>query len=312
MLPDIRSVDAYRSIYRDPQAWLPALHAICRRTGLQAATLQMAPPGSHIVFWVEDDKLIKLYAPFWVDDADRESLVLRTLAGKSELNVPRLLAAGDLDGWPYLVLTRLPGVPLDSIWETLTADERIQLSASLGVLMANLHRLPTSGLEILDIDFPAFLSRQIETCVERQCTAGVAVAWLARIGDFLEELSPLLEPNYQPVLLHADLNPEHLFCEQSQAGWRITGLIDFGDAMLGHPYYEFVDPGFILKNSPPLRRSMLLAYGMAPYQLDENLSRRLLAFTLLHRFATLPDWLALFDEHPPVDLLALKDALWDF
>ena len=312
MLPEIQSLDDYRRVYRREEAWLPAMRWICQRHGLDEASLRLAPPGSHVVFWVEEDWLIKLFTPLFGDDAPKETLLLRALAAQTDFNVPRIRAQGVLEGWPYLALSRLPGEPLETLWGRLSPAEKEQIAASLGRLMAALHRTPTAGLEALHVDWAAFLAQQMATCLERQAAAGAPPAWLAEMAAFLGDLPALFEPGFQPVLLNADLNPEHLFCEETPQGWQITGVIDFGDAMLGHPCYEFVAPGFITRRAPALRRAMLLSYGYAPQALDASLSRRLMAYTLLHRFASLPDWLGLFEEDTPADLEEMQEALWRF
>jgi hygromycin-B 7''-O-kinase len=311
LLPSIASLDDYRPLYRQESVWLPAMRAICRRHGLDADSLRFAPPGSNVVFWVERDKLIKLHAPMWREDAAREALVLRALEGQSDFAAPCVLGEGDVEGWPYLILTRLSGEPLDAIWESLSAAEREGIAASLGRLMAALCRVPTQGLAALDVDWPRWIAGQMQGCVARQAKLGASAEWQREIGAFLAELPPLVEPDFRPVLLNADLNPEHLFCERASEGWRVSGVIDFGDAMLGHAHYEFVAPGFIMRESARLRRAMLLAYGYPAEALDENLSRRLMAYTLLHHFANLPEALAMFDP-PPLSLAELERALWGF
>lgn len=312
MLPTVPNLTAYRRIYRQASAWMPAMRNICQRHGLDPSTLRQAPPGSHILFWVEDDWLIKLFTPLFPADAPTECLVLQVLAEQSGFSVPSLRARGDLEGWPYLVLSRLPGQPLDRLWPGLLPSSREQIAASLGRLMAALHRTPTAGLQNLQIDWQAFIAGQMAICLERQRQAGATDAWLADIAGFLADLPPLYEPGFQAVLLNADLNPEHLFCEQTEAGWQITGVIDFGDAMLGHPYYEFVAPGFIFQHAPRLRRIMLQNYGISPGDLNPTLARALMAYTLLHRFANIPDWLSIMKSDPPVNLAQMQAALWEF
>jgi aminoglycoside 2''-phosphotransferase len=47
---------------------------------------------------------------------------------------------------------------------------------------------------------------------------------------------------FQPVLLHGDLSPEHILFDRGRK--RISGIIDFGDARVGDPAYDFqVDYG---------------------------------------------------------------------
>lgn len=309
MLPAIQTLDAYRPIYRDINTWLPAMRSISRRHGLDEASLRLAPPGSNVVFWVEPGCLIKLFAPMWKTDAAREALALQAAAGAAGPAVPRILAQGTLEDWPYLVLARMPGSPLDEIWPSLSLDERVGVAAALGRLMASLHRAPLAGLDSLVEDWPALVRRQKGVWSDPARAGEGPPEWRARIAGFLSEV-PL--PELPPVLLHADLNPEHIFCERGPDGWQITGVIDFGDVMIGHPYYEFVAPGFLLRASPVLRRAMLLAYGFQAQQLTGALSRQLTAFTLLHRFASLPQILESAAPQNPSGMDDLQAALWGF
>lgn len=310
MLPKIQTLDSYVPVYRDTAAWLPAMQAICRRHGLVQDSLRLAPPGSNIVFWVEPGCLIKLFAPMWAADAAREAGALHAMTGVPGIDVPRITAQGELEGWPYLVITRLPGRPLDELWPDLGAAERLEIARGLGRLMAALHSAPTDSLAALQEDWPAFLRQQVQACLGQQREKGVSPEWAAQIEAFLADLPPLYDAGFQPVLLHADLNPEHLFCTQGVAGWQVSGVIDFGDAMLGHPCYEFIRTSFLLgPNQPDLRRAMLLAYGYPAEALDEAFSCRMMAYTLLHRFASLPELLESF-EIPPHTLAELQAGLW--
>jgi hygromycin-B 7''-O-kinase len=311
MLPEIPSLAVYRQIYRSSGTWLPALRIICKRHGLDPTALRPAPPGSHIVYWAEPGCLVKLFCPLWRTDAQNETLALAALSAETGFRVPRLLASGELEGWPYLVLTRLPGFPLDECWEHLAQPDRLSLAASLGSVLAALHRTPTANLAPLNVGFSSLLAGLRASFAARQAETGANPEWIAQCTAFLDSLpTPIVLPQAD-VLLHADLNAEHLFCEPTDHGWRITGLIDFGDAMLGHPYYEFIAPGFIFARAPALRRAMLLAYGFSPAMLDAALSGTLLAFTLLHRFASLPDIIAISGEPAPPNLAAVQEILWD-
>ena len=82
--------------------------------------------------------------------------------------------------------------------------------------------------------------------------------------------------------------------------------------MLGHPHYEFVAPGFIARDEPGLLRAMLLAYGFSEDELDASLAQRLMAYTLLHRFGKISEYLGLFGSEPPADLAELQRRLWTF
>jgi len=291
------------------------MHAICGRHGLDATQLQLAPPGTHVVFQVGSDRYIKLFSPFWPDDHLPEQLVLCKLSERSDLPIPipRLVARGEIEDWPYLVLTAVEGVPLYKVWDAMNVADREHIAARCGQLVAALHSTPTEGLEAIAVDWPAFVERQIRDCVDGLARSDLGEGWVRSVRAFLEDLPPLFEPGFQAVLLSADVSDEHLMVSERGGRWEVTGYIDFGDAMLGHPYYEFVAPGCsIARGSPDLLRAMLLAYGYSEEWLNATLSKQLMAYTLLHRFVNVPDLLGLFDAQRPTSFAELKDKLWSF
>ena len=98
----------------------------------------------------------------------------------------------------------------------------------------------------------------------------------------------LITEGFQPVLLLADITREHVLVHQQDGSWRMVGYIDFGDAMVGHPDYELVAPGLeIAGSNPELLRALLLASGYPEKSFDEALCRRLMAYTLIHRYVDL-------------------------
>jgi hygromycin-B 7''-O-kinase len=312
MLPHISTREDYRRIYRDASVWLPAMRAICQRHGLDAGQLEFAPPGTHVVFRVEG-LYLKLFSPLWGADFVPERLVLRQLSGRSDLPVPQLVDEGTIENWPYIIVTAVDGVPLYEVWSSMDTSNREHIAARCGELMASLHSTPTEGLEAIAVDWPAFVENQIQDCTDRLTRADVDKQWIRSIREFLDDLPPLFEPGFQPVLLSADVTDEHILVSERGGRWELTGFIDFGDAMLGHPHYEFVAPGCcITRGSPGLQRAMLLAYGYSENQLDATLARQLMAYTLIHRFVNLSDLLALFGPQRPADFDALRKALWSF
>jgi len=312
MLPNINTQESYRRIYRDADVWLPAMRAICERHGLDADRLEFAPPGTHVVFRVEG-LYLKLFSPLWGEDFIPERLVLRRLSERSDLPVPQLVAEGVIEDWPYIVVTAVDGAPLCEVWDSMDALNKEHIAARCGELMASLHSTPTEGLEAIAVDWPAFVEGQIQDCVDHLTHADVGERWTRSVLEFLDDLPPLYEPGFCPVLLSADVTDEHILVSERGGRWELTGLIDFGDAMLGHPYYELVAPGVcITRGSPDLRRVMLLAYGYAEDQLDATLAEQLMAYTLVHRFLNLSDLLASFGPQRPANFAALWKALWSF
>jgi hygromycin-B 7''-O-kinase len=311
LLPNIQTQVEYRRRYRDPDVWLPAMRAICERHGLDGTRLEFAPPGTHVVFRTAD-LYVKLFAPPWRQDFTPERLALGRLSAASDLPVPRLVAEGEIEGWPYIVITAVEGVPLCQVWDAMKPPDRAHIAARCGELMAAIHATPTEGLEAIAVDWPTFVEEQIGNCRERLTQPGLDRRWIRDILAFLADSPPLFEPGFRPVLLSADVTDEHVLVSQRGGQWELTGFIDFGDAILGHPYYDFAAPGCCITiGLPEMQRTMLLAYGFSDAQLDEALARRLTAYTLLHRFVRIPDILARLNSKP-AGFREFRESLWSF
>lgn len=311
VLPPIPDIDAYRRVYRDAATWLPAMRAICAEQGLDPATLSFAPPGTHVVFRAADELYIKLFAPLWGSDYVSERAVLAALPDGPHRFVPRLVAEGQIDGWPYIVITAVHGTPLCQVWDGLSDEERLSIARQCGAYMAWLHTAPLDKLDAIAVDWPAFIATQTEACIQKIAHAGLDRSWVAAVRAMMDRIASAHRGCARRVLLSADVTDEHVMVEQRDGVWRFSGYIDFGDAMLGHPLYEFAAPGCsIARGIPALVRAMLLGYGYPDAQLDLDLAQRLTAYTLLHRYITLADLLALFAPHPPRTLAELQRRLW--
>jgi len=315
LLPDIKSADDYRPIYRDPATWLPAMRAICQRHGLDETQLEFAPPGTHVIFRVKPDLYIKLFAPPWRGDFTSERLVLRKLSQRDDLPmpVPLLVAEGEIENWPYIIMTAVEGVPLCEVWKSMNMSDRKHIAVRCGEFMASIHLTDTEGLEEIAVDWPEFVDNQIKICIDKLRKTEIGKRWMKSVLEFIDDLPPLFEPDFQPVLLNSDVTDEHVLVSKRGDRWETTGFIDFGDAMLGHPYYEFAAPVCsITRGSKELQRAMLLAYGFSDDQLSETLSRQLMAYTLIHRFITIQDLIDIFGSQRPEDFEELRKRLWSF
>ena len=77
-------------------------------------------------------------------------------------------------------------------------------------------------------------------------------------------LKEFVEPPFPHVFLHADLTADHILLTRRDDGsWFVSGIIDFGDARIGHPFYDFIAviADYTL-GEPELSHQLLEAYGM--------------------------------------------------
>ena len=82
--------------------------------------------------------------------------------------------------------------------------------------------------------------------------------------------------------------------------------------MLGHPDYEIVAPGLeIAGGDPDILRTLLLAAGYPEKDLDQSLCRRLMAYTLVHRYIDLTSIISLIPQaSDAISLPELADLVW--
>jgi aminoglycoside phosphotransferase (APT) family kinase protein len=110
----------------------------------------------------------------------------------------------------------------------------------------------------------------------------------------LDAIAPA--PGGRRALVHADLTGAHIFVDEHG---KIVALIDFADALIADPRYEWPAIGaFALASDREPIRAALRAYGYAPATVDAALAETLTAFMFLHRFGDLRELPATADASP--------------
>lgn len=312
VLPHIDTADEYGTLVGDTPLWRRALRAICRRHGLSPVGARRERVGTNVVFAVEGSRFVKLVAPLWRDSFAGELAALAFVDGRLGVSTPRVEASGELDGWPYAILTAVPGAPVRAVWSDIALADRIRIIESLGRCLAALHDLPIKNLGAIDRNWGAFLARRFERCVADQARRGTPRAILDRLPQYLADRAPLLEaPPCRVVPLHADVTASHVMVERRDGRWRLSGLIDFGDVRAGGREYEFATlSGRVLGGQGALQRAFLLAYGYRESELGSELAARFCLHLVLHEFVGLAWILEQFAQDPPRDLEELERRLW--
>ncbi|WP_433471113.1 phosphotransferase family protein [Saccharomonospora azurea] len=241
--------------------------------------------GSLPVHAVGEDLVLKFYPAEEAEESRIEAAALTTLEEHLPTPTPRLLATGTREGWHYVLMTRVPGVGLDAVWDTLTTDERRALCWEAGVMTAELHAV-TEHPAPLVTDWTAFVRARREAVVDHHRRQELPPEWLELVPEFVDGVDLPVE---RPVFLHTELLREHILVRHDGNRWRISGLIDFEPAMVGAAEYEFVAASVYLAGADPACwHAFLRGYGLEP---DVDFARRCLAYTLLHRYSTLRRYL---------------------
>lgn len=287
LLPLIADPDAPGAMRLDDARFAPALAVIARRHALDLSGAARCRYGSSPVFLTER-LAVKLVPPQWAPELERESVALARIEGRLPVETPAVVAVGGLEGWRYLVTRRLGGVSLRDLRDTLSPRERVALAGDVGASLAALHRLPCDDLPTLTVDWPRFAEARVAACMDFQRRHGLGEAAVEAIPAVLAGGAPLV-PDARRALLHADLHHEHVMLTQRDGTWTLSGLLDLGDAVVGHPDYELVTPAFfVVDASTGARAAFFDAVG---FRCDERASRRLMAWSVLHRFNALSRYL---------------------
>lgn len=170
---------------------------------------------------------------------EKEAFILRHLAAEADMPVPQVLGYGREDDVEYLLMSRVPGVCLDST--SLSGQARVAVLQQLGATLRRIHEVSQSGMEESGLipgdasadDVRVRLSAMFDHYIaavtnhQRWTTAGLDLRTAA------DQLLASLPDGTPPVTLHSNPGPEHCFVDPATG--RFTGLIDFGDAYRSHP-----------------------------------------------------------------------------
>jgi aminoglycoside phosphotransferase (APT) family kinase protein len=188
--------------------------------------------------YLVDDWLVVRFADDEAVDVEREAAVLRLVGEVAPLPVPRPVFAEP--GARCLGYEYLPGIPLLDV----PADDRARaapsIAAELGRLLRVLHSLDAHDLVDVDDDPP---DGWLTDAREQYALVADAIPAERRpaVEQFLE--APGIEPSELRAFSHNDLGIEHVLVDP--ATLRITGVIDWSDAALTDPAYDF---GLLLRD----------------------------------------------------------------
>lgn len=287
-LPELSDPVFFDRVFRpDHGAWRTAVVEVCTANELECASVSAFADGSNLVASVDARWIVKIFPAFHRHQWESEHRVLTRLRGERlPLQVPLLFAAGTgSDGWHYVIADRLPGTTLETCWEELGAEERARALEQIGSTMAAIHRLPLGGLSTLPPEWSSFLSNQKLNCRERHVARGVPPWFERSLEHVLREWAPEDEAEDR-VLLTGEYTPFNLLAQRDATGWQLTGMIDFGDAMVGPRDYDFLGPAmYSCQGDPSLIAALLRGYFGENRAMTESLRRRLMALAVLHRYA---------------------------
>jgi hygromycin-B 7''-O-kinase len=311
-LPDLKTSEAFRAWRTDASQCLPAVRDIARSHGLPHAELQLFPTGTNLVAALDDALVLKIFPSMLRHQFMSERTSLSQLRGRVSVPIPEIVLEGERDHWPYLVITRMHGVLGTEAWPVLPEDQKESILGQIGETIAEVQRTPVGELSNLEPRWDQFMPQQIEGCRARHARLGLPRKFLDGLDELLRDAAALIPVNAAPVILTGEYIPENFLLRREGAGWRLSGLIDFGDVFTGWREYDLLGPSAFMTAGMPRRvRSLLRGFGYAPADMTPALTRRLMALMLLHRHSDpirhicIENW-----QQKAGDLLELERLLW--
>jgi Ser/Thr protein kinase RdoA (MazF antagonist) len=214
--------------------------------GAQAVTGIDETGGEARVYMVDTDVVCKVQRPpqlrSWTS-LEKEVVFLRHLAQAApDVSVPRVLGYGKDDDVEYTCMTRMAG---DAAVRTpIPVEGRVATLQALGRTIRRIHAVPQEPLRESGLFPEEFALPDLRAAVAEDLLdyAGYldqrGVGWpfpfdLATVTALALEHLPS-EPI--AVALHTNPGPTHTFVDPTIGAF--AGLIDFGDAYIGHPTYD--------------------------------------------------------------------------
>ena len=249
---------------------------VLERLGLAQDGWTPLDGGMNAVWRRGDEVLKRVVEP---DEAQAEVRMLRAV--QLPVAVPALLGVAEEHGATWLLTSWLPGERLSQVWDALDGQERTAVAEVLGHALATLWATSVEGLAEAPLRL-ADRPTQVEAAVRRQLGFGLDPAH----RDELRALARATPLDADLVVTHADLHGDQVLLGRGPRGWQVTGLLDFGDAVLAPRHYDLVSP-FCALLGPDLRLRETLV-DAAGLEVDADWADRMLALTLLHPWIELP------------------------
>jgi hygromycin-B 7''-O-kinase len=284
-LPAFIDYESFHPFRADPAQWLPIAHDIARSHGLACTAPHVFATGTNLVLALDEKLILKIFPPFLRGQFVSERSTLAQLHGKLRIAIPEIIVEDERDGWPYLVITRLSGVLGADAWPALPERAKEYVLAEIGETIAQVQRVPAGPLARIEPGWDVFMRGQIEGCRARHERFGLPQKFLDGVDELLRNAAGLIALDGPPVILTGEYIPENFLLSRDGAGWRLSGLIDFGDVMTGRGEYDLLGPSALMAGGMPRRvKSLFAGYGYAASDITPDLKRRLMALMLLHRF----------------------------
>lgn len=317
LLPAIESWSDWSATFNDVDLWQPMVDMICEREGISYRRIEIPRSNTNAVFILDRKLVVKIYSPFW-SEFDMEATLIEVLAANGTVPVPEIIAAGryhDRASWNYLIMERSDGLTLDAVRPDIARGDLLSIAALVGRMTRKLHETPTALLEGVDAgeSWDDLVDRRRREALPELVESGTIASGVADALDVILEEVAVASSRLPRVVVHGDLESDHILLGRKDGEWRIESVIDFGDAKIGVRDYEWMPLWFgLFDRDIEAMRVFLDAYDPSLLA-DEEFPRRVMAWTFLHDFGSdaVTELIEKTNTPTPVQTLGeLRQILW--
>jgi aminoglycoside phosphotransferase (APT) family kinase protein len=275
--------------------WLQVAVAACDHAGIKVGPIETLVTWdqkycANAVYRLDAQRYLKVFGPKAERQFHIERAVLRALESNRAIPAPRIIAAGErAQGPSYLVLTAMPGETAEDVWKSAARAEQLTIARELGEITAAIHRLPLEDLAAVEEHYGDRDNYVINPERARRTAEIQAIKTLSsrQRDNLLRFLNGEAREhiNGPPKVTHFDLAHNHIYLSRATGTWRVKGIIDWGEAVLGPPEWDvaylcfWTFSGFWRSEWEPMR--VCLGALFANHRPPERFARRCLA-ALLH------------------------------
>jgi aminoglycoside phosphotransferase (APT) family kinase protein len=162
-----------------------------------------------------------------------------------------------------MILEKFKGIRLDTIWNSLSKEEKIKITRKLGEVLARIHQINLEDFGYIrsggkinrenrykfkdkgeQIPSSRFLKHLMSAFFEDIALFSsykeISRDLLSKMSLYVISKIDSLDYGGKPTLIHNDFMIGHIFVEKINNEYEITGIIDFEFAESSDPEYEFI------------------------------------------------------------------------
>lgn len=287
-LPESIDPNYFDAVYRlDSSEWIFAVEELCQEHKIPITAYSFFNAGSNLLAGVNDEVIVKIFPPFHRHQWVSEYKALSFFHNKLPVAIPDVLGYGEReDQWTYVILSRLQGDTLEEHWPGFDFETKLKLMKHMGAIMKAAHAVPVHQTISIEPDWKQFMMKQFHNCYNRHLSFEMPEWFMEELKEYVQNRFDLIPKVFTPVLLTGEYTPFNCLVQYVNEEWSFSGMIDFGDAMIGFHEYDLLGPIlFLAGGDGALIKALLESYGYDYANEYPQLRQRLMLLTILHRYS---------------------------